>query len=209
MLGVRPSDNLRHAEVVLVVEGEDDRVALEALFKHYSKTLRSALSNGLLAIDPLHGSSNLTYKLSLIRAALCLAFVFVDYDDAGKKAVDKALTDRVLAKSEIKYAMCRGKDESEFEDFYSLTFYEPVVKAAFGVQLVKPLIRGRAKWTDRVGECFKAQGQVWDDPTKMAVKAKVAAAVAASPKLALQTATRGPFDALVKALEERVKSVGN
>ena len=95
MLGVRPSDNLRHAEIVLVVEGEDDRLALEPLLKHFSKTLRSGLSNGLLAIDPLHGSSNLTFKLSLIRTALCSAFVFLDYDDAGKRAVEKALADRV------------------------------------------------------------------------------------------------------------------
>lgn len=205
MLGVRPSDNLRHAEIVLVVEGEDDRLALEPLLKHFSKTLRSGLSNGLLAIDPLHGSSNLTFKLSLIRTALCSAFVFLDYDDAGKRAVEKALADRVLTKAEVKYAMCRGKDESEFEDFYSLAFCEPIVKAAFGVDLVKPLMRGRMKWSNRVGECFKAQGQVWDDATKAAVKAKVAAAVAVSPTLALQQATRGPFDALVKALEEKVK----
>ncbi|MBL9181867.1 MAG: AAA family ATPase [Verrucomicrobiaceae bacterium] len=205
MLGVRPSDNLRHAEIVLVVEGEDDRLALESLLKHHSKTLRGALTNGVLAIDPLHGSSNLTFKLNLIRTALCSAFVFVDYDVAGKTAVEKALADRVLSKADVKYAMCRGKDESEFEDFYSLTFCEPIVKAVFGVDLVKPLMRGRRKWSDRVGECFKAQGQDWDDATKAAVKAKIAAAVAASPKLALQKATRDPFDALVKALEEKVK----
>ncbi|MBE0540682.1 MAG: AAA family ATPase [Verrucomicrobia bacterium] len=161
MLGVRPSDNLRHAEIVLVVEGEDDRLALEALLKHHSKILREALTNGLLAIDPLHGSSNLTFKLSLIRTALCSAFVFVDYDDAGKNAVEKALADRVLSKAEVKYALCRGKDESEFEDFYSLAFCEPIVKAAYGVDLVKPLMRGRKKWSDRAGECFKAQGQRW------------------------------------------------
>jgi len=208
MLGVRPSDNLRHAEVVLVVEGEDDRIALEALLKQYSITLRAGLSNGVLAIDPLHGSTNLTFKLSLIRAALCSAFVFVDFDGAGKKAVEKALADRVLSKADLKFAMCRGKDESELEDLYSLSFCEPVVKAAFGVDLVKPLMRGRRKWVDRVGECFQKQGQAWDDGTKAAVKAKIAAAVVASPNLALQKATRAPFDALVKALEERVKLSG-
>lgn len=207
MLGVRPSDNLRHAEIVLVVEGEDDRIALEALLKHYSKTLRAALSNGFLAVDPLHGSTNLTFKLSLIRAALCSAFVFVDYDDAGKKAVEKALADRVLMKGDVKFAMCRGKDESELEDLYALTFCEPIVKGAFGVDLVKPLMRGKRKWADRVGECFQKQGQLWDDGSKAAVKAKIAAAVVASPKLALQKSTRAPFDALVKALEDRVKSL--
>jgi putative ATP-dependent endonuclease of the OLD family len=209
ILGVRPSDNLRHAEVVLIVEGEDDRLALDSLLRYYSKTLRSALSNGLLAIDPLHGSSNLTFKLSLIRAALCSAFVFLDYDDAGKKAVTKALADGVLKKAHVKFAICRGKNESELEDFYTLSFCQAVVKNAFGVDLVKPLMRGKAKWSERVGECFKAQGQHWDDGTKATVKLKIASAVATSPQLALQKTTRAPFDALVKVLEEMINVVAD
>lgn len=36
ILGVRASDNLRNAELVLLVEGEEDRKALVPLFKHYS-----------------------------------------------------------------------------------------------------------------------------------------------------------------------------
>jgi 5S rRNA maturation endonuclease (ribonuclease M5) len=204
MLGVRPSDNLRHAEVVLVVEGEDDRIALTALFGHFSEILRGALGNGLMAIDPLYGSSNLTFKLSEIRNALCSAFVFVDNDNAGKASVVKALTDRVLVAADVKYALCRGKDESELEDLYSLDFCEPIMKEAFGISLVKPLMRGRKKWSDRVGECFTKGGQLWDKGTKAAVKAKIASAVAQAPKLALQKSTRSPFDALVKILEEKV-----
>jgi putative ATP-dependent endonuclease of the OLD family len=204
VLGVRPSDNLRHAEIVLVVEGEDDRIAIEALLKHYSAPLRAAIANGALAIDPLYGSSNLTYKLSLIRAALCAAFVFVDFDEAGKSAAAKAIADGVLAKADVKYAMCRGKVESELEDLYEVSFCQPIVKATFGVDLIKALMRGRSKWSQRVGECFQRQGQVWDDATKSAVKAKLAAAVVASPRHALRKSTRAPFDALVKILEERI-----
>ncbi len=57
ILGVRAADNLRHAELVLVVEGEDDRVALRALLSHHSPTLEEALRQGTLGIDTLAGAA--------------------------------------------------------------------------------------------------------------------------------------------------------
>jgi putative ATP-dependent endonuclease of OLD family len=208
-LGVRPADNLRHAEVVLVVEGEDDRIALTALLSYYSKRLRAALADGLLVIDPLHGSSNLSYKLSLLRAALCSAFVFLDNDVAGKRAAETAIADRVLSKADVKYALCRGKAESELEDLYVLGFYEVIAGGSFGVTLVKPLMRGTKKWSDRVRECFLKAGQLWDDGTKAALKAQIASAVARSPKGVLQKSTRPLFDALVKSVEGKIQKVGS
>jgi predicted ATP-dependent endonuclease of OLD family len=209
-LGVRPSDNLRQAEIALVVEGHDDRVALTALLSSYSKVLKAALTSGVLGIDPLNGSGNLPYKLSLLRStALCAVFVFVDNDAAGKSAVEKAIGDGVLTKAEVKYAMCRGKDESELEDFYHQAVYEAAIDKHFSVKLVKPLMRGRKKWSDRMADCFQASGQIWDDAAKTAAKTFVAAEVAAAPKKALNHAIRKPFDALVAALEERVSALGN
>jgi putative ATP-dependent endonuclease of OLD family len=204
ILGVRSSDNLRHAEFVLVVEGEDDRIALTALLSHHSRNIKSALADGLLAIDPLFGSSNLSFKLSEIRNALCSAFVFLDFDNAGKNAVEKALADRILTKAEVKFAICRGRDESELEDLYLLEFCELIVQREFGISLVKPLMRGKKKWSTRVGECFQKGGQRWDDQTKSRLKSQIALAVSQSPGAALQKSTKAPFNALVKALEERI-----
>lgn len=205
ILGIKPSENLRHAEVVLVVEGEDDRIALTAILSANSKVLRAALGNGLLAIDPMHGSTNLTFKLSLIRAALCTSFVFLDNDAAGKQAVEKAIADRVLIRANVKYALFRGKVESELEDFYSAEFCEMVTKSNFNVALVKPLMRGKRKWSERVGDCFQKSLQQWNDGVKATVKAQIAEAVAKAPKQALNKASRGSLDSLIKALEERVE----
>src|SRR3972149_4703482 len=36
VLGVRASDNLQHAELILLVEGEEDRKAIRALLSHHS-----------------------------------------------------------------------------------------------------------------------------------------------------------------------------
>ena len=82
-LGVRASDNLRHAELVLIVEGDDDRIALMALLKHHSKFLEKSFNDGVIAIDTLGGASNLGYKVSSIRDSICLYHVFLDKDRAG------------------------------------------------------------------------------------------------------------------------------
>jgi hypothetical protein len=152
----------------------------------------------------LNGSSNLSFKLLLLRDAFCPAFVFVDHDKAGKEPVAKAIADGVLTKADVKFALCRGKSESELEDLYALSAYEGEIKKHFSVILVKPLMRGTKRWSERVADCFIKSGQTWDDTTKAAVKARVAETVAASPKTALNAATRGPFDALVKIIQERL-----
>jgi hypothetical protein len=83
VLGVRASDNLRHAELVLIVEGEDDRIAIGALLRNRFKYLDEALENGTLALDTLGGASNLSYKITQVRACICLYHVFLDYDRSG------------------------------------------------------------------------------------------------------------------------------
>ena len=56
-MGVRVSDNLVAAEVLLLVEGEEDRTCMRTLLSHYSSKLAAALQSGVLAIDTLGGGS--------------------------------------------------------------------------------------------------------------------------------------------------------
>jgi hypothetical protein len=65
ILGVLPSDNLRHAELVLVVEGAEDIPPVTALLSTESRAVRRALEGGSLALDALLGSGNLTFKAGL------------------------------------------------------------------------------------------------------------------------------------------------
>ena len=90
ILGVKASDNLRHAEMVLLTEGEDDKIALTAVLSHHSPTLRDALKQNTLAIDTLAGGTNLAYKVGLVRDSLCLCHALLDDDKAGRDAFDKA-----------------------------------------------------------------------------------------------------------------------
>jgi predicted ATP-binding protein involved in virulence len=69
-MGVRVSDNLSAAEILLLVEGENDRRAMRALLAHFSKRLATAMHSGILGIDTLLGGSNLGYKLAQAREAM-------------------------------------------------------------------------------------------------------------------------------------------
>jgi predicted ATPase len=48
VLGVHASENLQNANLVLLVEGEDDKIVLEAILPKLSSTVRQALSQGFL-----------------------------------------------------------------------------------------------------------------------------------------------------------------
>ena len=99
-LGVRVSDSLAAAEVVLVVEGDDDRLSLQALLSHLSPQIEFGIREGSLALDSLHGSSNLTYRLSNLRDQLCVSHAFLDHDAAGITCAKKAEAEGLLEPSD-------------------------------------------------------------------------------------------------------------
>jgi putative ATP-dependent endonuclease of the OLD family len=101
ILGVRAGDNLQHAEVILVVEGEEDKRALTGLLKQHSPPLGNALGQRTLAVESLHGGSNLVYKLSQIREAMCLAHSFLDHDQCGLHASQKAQQEGLVVLADV------------------------------------------------------------------------------------------------------------
>ena len=55
ILGVKASDNLKHAEIVLLVEGESDRKAVTALLKCHSPEINLAVTHGSLIFPRISG----------------------------------------------------------------------------------------------------------------------------------------------------------
>ncbi len=206
ILGVRSSDNLRHAELVLLVEGEDDRIALSALLGHSSVLLKQALDQGTIAVDSLSGGANLAYKAGLVRDALCACHCFLDNDKAGADAFERARVQGLLTDADVNYSVCQGMAESEIEDMYDEAAYESVLTNAYRISLQCPAFKGKKKWSSRMQAAFENQGKKWDDRIKMDVKQRVAEAVAAIPQNALNTHKRSAFDALAAALEVRLQS---
>jgi hypothetical protein len=206
-LGVRAADNLRSAALVLVVEGEDDRVAITALLKNEHDELRSALNNGMLAIDSLQGGSNLAYKVGLLRDSLCNVYCYVDDDKAGRDGVEHAVSQGLLSLADVTLTHCDGRAEAEAEDLYDPGVYRNVVQRHYGALLTGPRFQTNKKWSIRVRETFGQQGKLWNDRIEAEVKRHVAEAVASQPASSLLPATRSAFDALVVTLRDRLQQL--
>jgi putative ATP-dependent endonuclease of the OLD family len=204
-LGVAISDNLTSASLVLLVEGDEDAVLLSTWMPKLSAKLATALANGNLGLDTLNGASNLRYKASLHKTNICSVHAFVDNDDAGRSAVEAAVAGGVLGQTEYHSAVCQGMTNSELEDLLVQDAYRTIISTQFGVALNPKFMGGNKKpWSDRLRANFADQGKPWSKSLERQVKAAVSAAAAAVGLDSLNEARRGPIDALVTALENRL-----
>lgn len=208
ILGVKAADNLLHARMVLIVEGKEDKISLEAIFKHFSPTISKAIKDGNLFIDPSDGAGNLSYKLSNYQAAVCLTHVFFDNDDAGRTAIQKAEADEMVKVSDYHLTICNGMTNAEFEDCIDVKTYKNKIEDEFGVDLAKRTFRNNNKWSDRMRETFLSQGKPWNDQIEKQVKYVVANCVQSNPENALNEHKRSSIDALVSAIEGRIEISG-
>lgn len=203
-LGVRAADNLRHAELVLVVEGSDDRTAINALFRQFSRICGDALSSGLIAIETLDGGSNLAYKVGLLRGALCLVHCLLDNDSAGRDAFDRARREGLISDGEASWVICDGMAETEIEDLYDPSLYATMLQNVYRVSIQAPEFSSSQKWSVRMARVFQRQTRRWDDRVEQDVKRQIAELVANSPGTALLPAKRYCFEGLVATIEQRV-----
>ncbi len=93
-LGIRASDNLLHASLVLLVEGTSDKRALTSIMSAHSAKIRKAIEDGILALEEMYGASNIVYKISTYRDALCTVVCFLDDDTEGRTSYQKAAKSR-------------------------------------------------------------------------------------------------------------------
>jgi predicted ATPase len=207
ILGVRASDNLRHAELVLVVEGDEDKIALRALLRENSSRLADAIDSGKLAFETLAGGTNLSYVVGLLRDALLCGFhCFLDNDATGRESYAKATAEGLVDVADVNFASVQGMADSEIEDLYDPLFYKELIWNQYKVALdANPKFRNnKKKWSDRVRDVFKVSGRPWDDSIKMQVKSKVADLVATSPKSALLAQKRRVVENLAQTLVEKL-----
>jgi putative ATP-dependent endonuclease of OLD family len=205
ILGVRASDNLRNAEMVLVVEGEDDVNSIMDLLRARSTYLCQCLNNGTLALDSLGGGAKLPYKLSLLRDSICLYHVFLDYDKCGQDSYAAAKRSGLLEDGQINFARASGRKESEFEDLLQVSLYKAAVEAKFRIVLASKKFKGPKKWSERMKDVFVASGKHWDENIKNELKNVVSALVTSNPSTALSAVDESVFLGLITALETRLK----
>lgn len=205
ILGVRASDNLRNAEMVLVVEGEDDIISLKSIIQAHSEYLKGAIKNGSLAFDSLVGGTNLSYKICLLRNAICLYHVFIDDDRCGRESYKKAKDGGLLEDGQINFAKACGRNESEIEDLFNKDVYKTPIENKYHISFSIPKFRGKKKWSERVKDVFDAHGKPWDDSIEKDIKYIVANQVSSNPRDAINGQDKLIIDSLIGALESRLK----
>jgi putative ATP-dependent endonuclease of the OLD family len=213
VLGVRASDNLRHAALVIVVEGTDDAISLAALLSFNSQTLRGALAAGSVAFDPIGGASKLRHGLSQLQATLCNYYVLLDDDNEARRGFDEANREGLATQANTSFFKCLGLTEAEVEDIYAEKIYVNYFKDKYSVDVTGAQFKSRKKWSDRIREGFRrsgkssATGAPWPEQAEIADKRAVADLVAASPKIAVLPARQGVMDSIVAAIESELASL--
>lgn len=207
LLGIKASDNLTNANFALVVEGDEDRRALGELLPFLSITIGKALRANFMVIEAIGGAGNLSYKVSQLKNALCTCHILVDYDEAGRRAFERAEKDGILTLKECTMTRCNGMDAAELEDCYEPNIYKAAVLERFGVDLKCKEFRGNKKWSDRVKQAFVSQAKPWDEKIERQVKAVIASIVAENPSVALSVHKRNAVDSLVASLERLLEKL--
>lgn len=180
ILGVMPSDNLRNARYLILVEGENDAIALGKILPAYSETIKHALATNLAVIKSMQGAGNLLHELQEAKQCMCKYVVLLDNDKAGLTAADKATGRGLLKPSEIKHTVCMGSKESEFEDCLKAAVYAETIKEKYNVDVACTAFRGNEKWSVRMDRTFMSQGTVWSEVVEGMVKFDVASAIPAN-----------------------------
>ena len=185
LLGIKLSDNLISSETVVIVEGADDAIALEAVFSKISLKIKNAIKNKKLAFTDMGGATNLKYKCALYASMMCKYFVVVDGDKCGITSYEDAKQKGLVQEknSAILYAY-GDKKEAEFEDFLKKELYDTMILNDYGVDLNVKEFRGcKYKWSDRLKKAFIAQAKQFNDQTEAEIKEKIAHKIAQSARI--------------------------
>ncbi|HBR30304.1 MAG TPA: hypothetical protein DD789_12805 [Firmicutes bacterium] len=177
ILGVLPSDNLRNANCIFVVEGDGDKIALGKILCSMNEKISMALKTNMLVIKPLGGAGNLSHDLADLKNCMCNYFVLMDNDEAGIQAIEKAVANGLLNESQFKHTICNGSPVAEFEDCLNKDIYAKSILDGFSVDINVSAFSGNRKWSDRMKDTFLSQGARWTDAIEKKVKFVVAEAI--------------------------------
>jgi putative ATP-dependent endonuclease of OLD family len=222
ILGVRTSDNLQHAALIVVVEGPEDEVALRALLPHYSAKLGEALTKGSLTFHVLGGASKLPYALSLLQSSICNYYIFLDDDDEGRKGFYEAQKSLMASPSNTSFTACLGLPEAEFEDLLSESIYSAYFKSKHSVDVGHAPFNTKNKWSRRMRLGFTKAGKAtsvkvnpdgtttkehWPETMEYADKRAIAELVVKNPTGAIHPSREDTLKCFVAAVEARLDAI--
>jgi len=205
VLGVKASDNLYDAEVMLLVEGETDAISLKALLSDKSKKLETAIITHRLSIMPMGGTGGLSYYLTMTNQLIGQAVVFIDSDEAAKQAIKKAIDQHLINDKNYILCACDGMKHAEFEDSVIIDIYRQAVIDKYGVDLNTGKMRNKSRiWSDKAHEIFNDCGKLWDENVENEIKYIVASCVSRNANKAIDETKCHVINDLVSIIEMKL-----
>lgn len=206
VLGVKLSDNLYGAKLILFVEGITDKKILLPLLRKKSIRLKKALDEKELVIHPINGTDHVELHLSMARTMVSDYFVFFDNDHAGRTAIKNCVDKSLL---EVKdYLLAKytdmGKD-SEIEDMLDMGLYKDTINNKYGVDInIGEFKAKNKKWSERIRIVFDKSAKMMDDNILDEIKLSVSSLVKDNVSKALRTEGDELLQKLISVLESRL-----
>lgn len=206
ILGVKLSDNLYGAKIILFVEGITDRDILIPLFEKKSRKLKRALSDKELVIQPISGTDHIELHLSMAKSMVSDFFVFLDNDEAGRNAVKRCQSKKLLDIKDYMLAIYDDMtNESEIEDMLNVNLYERTIYEKYGVNInIGEFKAKNKKWSDRIRIAFEKSGKMIGENTLEEIKLSISTLVKGDAPNTLRPNGDILFQKLVGVLETRL-----
>lgn len=205
VLGVKLSDNLYGARLILFVEGSTDRKILLPLLEKKSSKLKKAITEKELVIHPISGTDHIELNLSMAKTMVSDFFVFVDNDEAGRNAIKNCIDKGLLNSKE--YLLAKYTDmvkDSEIEDMIDKELYREVIHCEYGVDITVDDFKAKnRKWSDRIKTVFDKSGKLIDENILEKIKLSVSSLVKNKEDVALRPEGEALLQILIKNLESK------
>ncbi|GFK94810.1 hypothetical protein NNJEOMEG_02658 [Fundidesulfovibrio magnetotacticus] len=207
LLGITISDSLVASDNIIIVEGEDDVIALQAILSWKSTKIQKLLERGAISFISAHGASKIPTVASFYRNFLCKIICVVDDDDEGRRAIKDVADRNIVPGKDLFKLTCNGMVNSELEDAFRKDVYCEYIKQGYGVDLkvMSKFFNGNMKkWSDRVKEAFERSGKLFDGPTEARIKCDVAKIVKDNPGDIVVLEKCSVIDVLAEHIENEI-----
>lgn len=206
VLGVKLSDNLYGAKLILFVEGKTDKKILTSLLSKKSSKLRKAIADNDVVIYPIGGTDHIELHLSMARIMVSNFYVFLDNDMAGRNAVTNCIKKGILEPKDYLLAKYRDMNkDSEIEDMLDKALYRDAILNRYGVDIKTDVFKAKhKKWSDRIKTVFDNSAKMMDENTLDEIKLSVSSLVKENVTKALRPEGDELLQKLADALECRL-----
>ncbi|CAM4365100.1 ATP-dependent nuclease [Lacicoccus alkaliphilus] len=159
-LGIKLSENLLNAELVILVEGETDKQFFTKILELKNKKYIKLLDENRVIIDSLQGTPNLINKLSFYNSGLCKIICILDNDVATERVVDE-VQEKNISSNSIYTIPKLEKDEAELEDLYEDTYIFSIVDKFFNLKgsIHRSNVGVKMKFTNKLSKILDTYGK--------------------------------------------------